>query len=139
MAKPTPADMLDYVIENNMEGAFLGAIMLHKGGFSIGEVTDARFIDKNDKLRVMSKAYELNVTIEDEEICSAVRSGMYVSVFIARNGGERALHFFVHRMKLEQKSQYEEEAVRAVVQYMIIKTIIALRLDSTEKIDAYIA
>lgn len=45
----TPNDIYDYIIENDRESEFLQAITLHKQNFSIGEITDRRFLVKEDK------------------------------------------------------------------------------------------
>ena len=42
----TPNDIYDYIIENDRESEFLQAITLHKQNFSIGEITDRRFLVK---------------------------------------------------------------------------------------------
>ena len=52
----TPNDIYDYIIENDRESEFLQAITLHKQNFSIGEITDRRFLVKEDKtVKLISK------------------------------------------------------------------------------------
>lgn len=134
----TPTDILDYVINNDLESAFMASMLMHKGNYSIAEIGDGKFINRNEKVRLMSKTYDINLTIEDPEIIAAINSGMYISTFYARHDSNYQVHFFVHRLKADQKALHEDEITKTVVQYMIIKTIIALRLDTPQKIDSYI-
>lgn len=60
----TPNDIYDYIIENDRESEFLQAITLHKQNFSIGEITDRRFLVKEDKtVKFISKMYKINIQI----------------------------------------------------------------------------
>lgn len=136
--KYSPIDILDYVIDNNLESSFMASMLMHKGNYSIAEIGDGKFIKRNEKVRLMSKTYDINLTIEDSEIIAAVNADMYISTFYARHDSSYQVHFFVHRIKNAQKPQHEENITKAVVQYMIIKTIIALRLDTPQKVDQYI-
>ena len=79
----TPNDIYDYIIENDRESEFLQAITLHKQNFSIGEITDRRFLVKEDKtVKFISKMYKINIQITDDDIITAVMNGLYVSAFI---------------------------------------------------------
>ena len=65
----TPNDIYDYIIENDRESEFLQAITLHKQNFSIGEITDRRFLVKEDKtVKFISKMYKINIQITDDDI-----------------------------------------------------------------------
>ena len=78
----TPNDIYDYIIENDRESEFLQAITLHKQNFSIGEITDRRFLVKEDKtVKFISKMYKINIQITDDDIITAVMNGLYVSAF----------------------------------------------------------
>jgi hypothetical protein len=60
----TPNDIYDYIIENDKEAEFLQAITLHKQNFSIGEITDRRFLIREDKtVKFISKMYKINIQI----------------------------------------------------------------------------
>lgn len=60
----TPNDIYDYIIENDRESEFLQAITLHKQNFSIGEITDRRFLIREDKtVKFISKMYKINIQI----------------------------------------------------------------------------
>ena len=48
------------------------------------------------------------------------------------------MHFLVHECMTEEKPHHEEEIAERVVQYMILKTIKQLRLDSPEKVDGFL-
>lgn len=136
--KLTPVDILNYVINNDLEYMFMNALAYHKQGYSIGEITDRKYIIKDEICRIKSESYSINVPITDDEICAALRCGMYVSAFICRYNDNYQLHFFVHKNLASEKSEYDEDITKEVVQYMIIRTIIALKLDSYEKINEYI-
>ena len=70
----TPNDIYDYIIENDRESEFLQAITLHKQNFSIGEITDRRFLVKEDKtVKFISKMYKINIQITDDDIITAVK------------------------------------------------------------------
>ena len=72
----TPNDIYDYIIENDRESEFLQAITLHKQNFSIGEITDRRFLVKEDKtVKFISKMYKINIQITDDDIITAVMNG----------------------------------------------------------------
>jgi len=132
-----PKDILNYVLENEKEFAFLNSLSLHKMNFSIGEITDAVFKIREDKCKLFSKTYDLKLDITDDEIYTAVRNGLYVSAFISRFEERYQVHFLVHQYPTSMKSKFEEEITKDVVKYMIFNTIIALKLDTYEKVDRY--
>lgn len=135
---PTPRDIYNYVVENNKESDFLTAMSLHKGGYSIGEIPDKEFTAHKDYCKLISKAYSLNIDIEDDDIITAVKNKLYVTPFISRKDDDYQIHFLVHQYPEAMKTQFEEAIAKEVVEYMIIKTIIALKLDSEYKIDKYL-
>jgi hypothetical protein len=104
----TPNDIYDYIIENDRESEFLQAITLHKQNFSIGEITDRRFLVKEDKtVKFISKMYKINIQITDDDIITAVMNGLYVSAFISRQGDAYNVHFLVHAYPENMKSQFD--------------------------------
>lgn len=134
-----PKDILAYVLEEKLEADFLTAIMLHKQDYSIAEIADRQLWIVEGKCFLKADSYELNMEVNDEEIVAAVKAKLYVSVFISKNSDNRQLHFFVHRYPVENKAAFDENIVEEVVQYMIYKTILALRLDTPEKVKEYCA
>lgn len=134
----TPRDIYNYVVQSGKESEFLTAIMLHRQGYSIAEIADAHFADEDGVCRLCSKQYKLNLTIADGEIIAAVRTGLYITAFISRQDEQYQIHFLVHRCLSGQKAELEEEIAREVVRYMIMKTIVALRLSTWRKVDEYI-
>lgn len=135
---PSPREMLNYVIDNGYESDFLTAIQLHKENYSIGEIADKNFRVNDSKCRFISKSYNINLLIEDEDIILAAKNEQYISAFVSRKDDLYQVHFLVHKYLAKDKPDFEEEIAREVIDYMIIKTIIALRLDSEYKIDKYI-
>lgn len=136
--KYTPSDILRYVYEQQLEFTFMNAIMMQTGGYSIAEVPDKRIVQVKEEYRLKSVMYKLNVPVKDDEIVTAVINQIYVSTFLSRMGENYQIHFLVHRYPVSMKEQYEEEITKEVVQYMIAKTIVALRLDTPEKVDQYL-
>ena len=135
----TPNDIYDYIIENDRESEFLQAITLHKQNFSIGEITDRRFLVKEDKtVKFISKMYKINIQITDDDIITAVMNGLYVSAFISRQGDAYNVHFLVHAYPENMKSQFDDEILKEVLRYMIMMTIVRLRLDTPEKVEEYL-
>ena len=123
----TPNDIYDYIIENDRESEFLQAITLHKQNFSIGEITDRRFLVKEDKtVKFISKMYKINIQITDDDIITAVMNDAY------------NVHFLVHAYPENMKSQFDEEILKEVLRYMIMMTIVRLRLDTPEKVEEYL-
>lgn len=137
MSGYSPRDILAYVVDEKLEADFLTAIMLHKQGWSIAEIADRQLWMVDGKCYLKSESYGLNLEISDEEIVAAVKAKLYVSVFIAKKEDDRQLHFFVHRYPVERKAEFDENIAEEVVQYMIFKSIIALRLDTPEKVKDY--
>ena len=43
----TPTDCYNYIIENELEMPVLGAMMNHVGGYSIAEIADGRFHNRD--------------------------------------------------------------------------------------------
>ena len=134
----TPIDILDYVIDNEKEADFLVAITMHKKGYSIGEITDQKFITKDDKLFIRSKTYNIYQEVNDMDIIVAEKAGKYISAFLSRYNDMYQLHFLVHDCMAEDKERYEDDIAKRVVQYMILKTIKQLRLDTPKKVEEYI-
>ena len=134
----TPKDILDYIDENDLVSDFMVQIAYHKNGFSIGEITDAKLVKKGDHYRLFSKTYDLNVRIDDEEIVAALNHGLYVSAFISRFEESYNIHFYVHNVMADKKSENEEYIAKSVVTYMIMSTVLKFRLDSPEKVNEYL-
>jgi len=133
----TPIDILDYVLDNNKDADFMLAMSMHKMGYSIGEIPDVKFEWNNDKMSILSKAYNLNREVTDLDIMIANKAGKYISAFISRFGEMYQIHFLVHDYMVEEKSSHEEEIAERVVQYMILKTIKQLRLDTPDKVENF--
>lgn len=133
----TPVDILDYILDNNRDADFMLAMSMHKMGYSIGEIPDAKFEWNDDKMSIQSDAYRLQREVVDMDIMVAYRAGKYISTFISRFGEMYQIHFLVHDYMVEEKSEHEEEIAERVVQYMILKTIKQLRLDTPEKAEQF--
>lgn len=133
----TPIDILDYVLDNNKDADFMLAMSMHKMGYSIGEIPDATYTWKDDNMFIRSKAYSLEREVADMDIMIANKAGKYISSFISRFGDSYQIHFLVHDYMAEDKSAHEEEIAERVVQYMILKTIKQLRLDTPEKVESF--
>ena len=134
----TPIDIYNYIISNGLEGDFLSKVMQHKDNYSIAEITDARFKRSPGNLRLFSDAYSLNVKITDEEVSAALLKGLYVSAFISRSGDSRNLHFLINPCTEAEKPGCEDLILERVVRYMIMSTIVTLRLDTPGKVDGYL-
>ena len=134
----TPRDMLEYVYENHLDGEFLLALASHVENFSIGEITDKKIEKRGEDYFLVSKAYALDIKLTDDEILTAAMNGLYISAFISRKEDNYKLHFLVHKYPKSMKSRFEEEITKEVVDYMIQGTILALRLDTPEKIERYV-
>ena len=134
----TPRDMLEYVYENHLDGEFLLALASHVENFSIGEITDKKIEKRGEDYFLVSKAYALDIKLTDDEILTAAMNGLYISAFISRKEDNYKLHFLVHKYPQSMKSRFEEEITKEVVDYMIQGTILALRLDTPEKIERYV-
>lgn len=135
---PTPMDMLNYAKEKGYESSFLASVALHKHNYSIAEIAEKRFKEKDGVYKFISKPFSINVEIEDKNIIEAIENGMYITPFISRKDDTYQVHFLVHQYPEMLRPQFEELIAQEVVEYMMLKTIIALRLDSELKIDNYV-
>jgi len=135
----TPADVVNYIENNNMLMDFMSALTSHVGGYSIGEIVDREFVKTDAGFNLKSKSYSIDVPIVDDDVLTALHNGLYVSAFISRNQDSYQAHFLCHQYPVTMKSQFDEQILNEVLRYMTIKTVIALRLDSEEKIKDYIA
>ena len=134
----TPRDILAYVYEKHLEDEFLLALASHVENFSIGEITDKKIEKRGEDYFLVSKAYALDIKLTDDEILTAVMNGIYISAFISRKEDNYKLHFLVHKYPQSMKSRFEEEITKEVIDYMIQGTILALRLDTLDKIHSYL-
>ena len=134
----TPRDILAYVYEKHLEDEFLLALASHVENFSIGEITDKKIEKRGEDYFLVSKAYALDIKLTDDEILTAAMNGLYISAFISRKEDNYKLHFLVHKYPQSMKSRFEEEITKEVVDYMIQGTILALRLDTPDKIHSYL-
>ena len=134
----TPRDILAYVYEKHLEDEFLLALASHVENFSIGEITDKRIEKRGEDYFFVSKAYALDIKLTDDEILTAAMNGLYISAFISRKEENYKLHFLVHKYPESMKSRFEEEITKEVIDYMIQGTILALRLDTPDKIHSYL-
>ena len=130
-------DILNYVYEKELDTDFLLAIASHKQNFSIGERTDRKIEKRGQDYYLVSKSYRLDIKLTDDEILTAAMNGLYISAFISRKDEQYNVHFLVHRYPDSMKSKFEEEITKEVVDYMIGGTIMALRLDTPQKVDEY--
>ena len=134
----TPKDIYNYVVKSGKESDFLSAIMCQKGNYSIAEIADADFSIEGGVCRLQSKLYKLNLAIQDEDIVAAAANHLYISAFISRHEEQYQVHFFAHPYPAAAKAQFEEEIAQEVVRYMILRTIVALRLTTWKKVDEYV-
>lgn len=134
----TPKQIVDLIFEEKLEAGFLSAMQLHKGNFSIGEIADKKFLNRDGKCFFASKMYSVNTQITDEDILAAVQNGQYISAFISRKDEKYNIHFLVHKYPSDMKARFEDEITREVVRYMVMMTVLALRLDTREKVEQYI-
>lgn len=134
----TPKEIVNYVFESGLEADFLTSLALHKGNYSIGEVADKRFKEKDGKWKFIANSYNINVELEDDEVITAAHNGLYISAFVSRYNDSFNLHFLVHQYPDSMKEKFEEAILKDVVRYMITKTVLALRLDTPDKVQTYI-
>lgn len=134
----TPRDILNYIYSNQLDTDFLFALTNHVQNFSIGEITDKQIVKRDDDYYLVSKAYSLDIKLTDDEILTAAINGLYISAFISRKDDKYNVHFLVHQYPESMKAQFEEAIMNEVINYMISTTILALRLDSPEKVNRYI-
>lgn len=135
----TPTQIVDYILNEKIEAEFLANMQLHKGDFSIGEIADKKFLIKNGKCIFKSKMYSINTEVDDEDIVTAAHNKLYISAFISRKSEKYNVHFLVHRYPESMKEQFEDEITAEVIRYMITMTVLALRLDTKEKVMQYIS
>ena len=117
----TPRDILNYVYEKELDTQFLLATANHVQDFYL-----------------VSKSYHLDIKITDDEVLTAAINGLYISAFISRKDDNYRVHFLVHQYPDQMKARFEEKITKDVVDYMIYGTIMALRLDTPEKVNAYL-
>ena len=134
----TPKDILNYVYEKKLDTDFLLAIAAHMDNFSIGEITDKQIKKRGEDFYLTSKAYQLDVKLTDDEVLTAAINGLYISAFISRKDDNYRVHFLVHQYPESMKEKFEEAITKDLIDYMIYGTIMALRLDTPEKIQAYL-
>ena len=134
----TPNQIVDYIIDNGLEADFLANMQLHKRDFSIGEIADKKFILRDGQCFFKSKMYSINTEIADEDIITAVHNELYISAFISRKSDSYNVHFLVHQYPKRMKEQFENDITMEVIRYMIMSTVLALRLDTIEKVKDYI-
>ena len=133
----TPGEILNYVHEKELDTEFLIALSNYVQNFSIGEITDKKIEKRGEDFYLVSKAYDLDIRLTDDEILTAVMNGIYISAFISRKEDQYQVHFLVYQYPESMKNRFEDEITKDVIDYMIHGTILALRLDTPEKIDAY--
>lgn len=134
----TPKDIVKFIFDEKLDGDFVVALASHVQGFSIGEIVDKEFKERDGRYRFISKGYNINVELDDEYVTTAIHNKLYISAFISRNNDVYQVHFLVHQYPESMKSRFEEEILNDVIRYMITNTVIALRLDSKDKVKDYI-
>lgn len=135
----TPGDIYQYIVDNNKETKFLQAITNRRQNYSIAEITDKKIrIKEGNQVKFISTLYKINTQITDDDIITAVLNGLYVSAFISRYQDEYNVHFLVHPYPETMKSQFEDTILSDVLRYMIMMTIVRLRLDTPQKVDEYL-
>ena len=110
----------------------------HKQNFLIGEITDKEIVKRGEDFYLVSKSYKLDIKITDDEVLTAAMNGLYISAFISRKEDSYQVHFLVHQYPESMKARFEEEITKDVIDYIIYGTIIALRLDTPEKVREYL-
>lgn len=133
----TPNDILEYVYNHELVESFLTSMMKHVGNYTIAEIADKNFILDNGSYRFESKGFNINVPVNDDDITTAIINKLYISAFLSRKDDSYGVHFLVHKYPESMKPKFEEEITKEVVRYMILHTIVALRLDTKEKIRKY--
>ena len=134
----TPNQIVEYILNENIEADFLATMQLHKGDFSIGEIPDKKFVIRDGRCMFKSKQYSINTEVTDEDIITAAHNKLYISAFISRKSDKYNVHFLVHQYPESMKEQFENQITMDVVRYMIMMTVLALRLDTIEKVRDYI-
>lgn len=134
-----PRDIVNYIHDNDLDIDMIMSVTNQVQNFSIGEITDKEIVKRNGSFYLVSKSYALNMEIVDDEILTAVINRLYVSAFISRNGDSYNIHFLVHKYPESMKERFEDEITKEVIDYIILGTVKALRLDTPEKVKAYIS
>lgn len=133
----TPEDILNYVMNHELEVSFLKALSMCKENYTIGELAVKEIKETANGFRFIAPDYKINVPLTDDDVITAYKNGLYISAFISRHNDTYRVHFLCHRYPVAMKPQFEEEITQEVVRYMILQTIVALRLDNKEKIRKY--
>ncbi|MEE1009374.1 MAG: hypothetical protein UH963_09590 [Agathobacter sp.] len=134
----SPRDILNIVKEQGREADFFTSLTSHINNYTIAEITDCKYKEKDGKYFLMSQTYKLNIEITDDDILTALMNKLYVSAFISRFNDSYNIHFLVHRYPASMKPKFEEEIAGEVFDYMMLKTIITLRLDNPKKLEEYL-
>lgn len=134
----TPQGILNYIYENELDCDFILALTSNRQNFSIGEIADKSIEKRGEAYFLVSKSFALEVEITDDAILTAAMNGLYISAFMSRKADNYNIHFLVHKYPESMKSRFEDEITKDVIDYMIMGTIVALRLDTPEKVVAYI-
>ena len=96
----TPADCYKYIIDNDIEMPVLGAMMNHAKDYSIAEIADGRFHNRDGVVSFSSPGYKVNIAVTDDEIVTAVLNGLYAVSYTH-------LKFIMLVMKMEKESDEE--------------------------------
>ena len=134
----TPRDIVEYIMNEGLESEFMLSVSRFKNNYTIGEIGDKKFVNKDGEVRFKSHGFKIDVLVDDDNVACAVMNKQYISAFISRHGEAYQVHFLVHNYPESMKAQFDEVIVKEVIQYMILKTVIALRLDTFEKVNEYI-
>lgn len=132
------SELVDYIFDNGLEMDFYSQVMLHKGGYSIMEIADAKFVRFGSEVQFNSESFKVKLAVTDDDIVTAVCNRLYISCFIARMGEEYQVSFLVHRYPISMKERFAEQIAVEVMRYMISNAIVSLKLDTLDKIKAYI-
>lgn len=124
-------------MENDLEAAFFQSLTNHVGNYTIAELTDKKIKQKDGKYYLYSNTYHINIEIEDDDVLTALINGLYVSAFLSRQDDSYQVHFLCHKYPESMKARFDEAILAEVMQYMMLKTVIALRLDTEKKIKEY--
>lgn len=137
--KYIPKELLDFIIEEKMEQEFFQAMMQHVQGYSIAEITDRAFTQQDATYRMQSEMFALDIEVVEDDIITAIMNKLYVSAFLSRYEDTYQIHFLVHPYPERMKEKFEEKITEDVVHYMILQTIVSLKMDTKGKIRTYVA
>lgn len=132
------SEIVDYIFDNGLEMDFYSQVMMHKGGYSIMEIGDAKFVRFGGEVQFKSENFKLSIAITDDDIITAVNNRLYISSFIARMNEDYQVSFFVHNFPTSMKERFEERLAKDVMRYMISNAVFTLKLDSIAKVKEYI-